>query len=165
MVKSSCDTGNLNKPCLLRWKCLTTSRFSRRLIIILNLTQMEWLVSWVRLGVLDMRIKTKITASHTLNEKRNKQTKRKQQQQQQQQQHSPQELHGNTGIDWSHWEQFVLIFSKTADCIVQRAHAFFQSLPIHAQLCISKNRSFFLVFSRSLAHREKKKATSYCLLI
>ena len=77
MVKSSCDTGNLNKPCLLRWKCLTTSRFSRRLIIILNLTQMEWLVSWVRLGVLDMRIKTKITASHTLNEKRNKQTKRK----------------------------------------------------------------------------------------
>ena len=87
----------------------------------------------------------------------NKQTKRKQQQQQ----HSPQELHGNTGIDWSHWEQFVLIFSKTADCIVQRAHAFFQSLPIHAQLCISKNRSFFLVFSRSLAHGEKK---SYIVL-
>ena len=41
----------------------------------------------------------------------NKQTKRKQQQQQQQ--HSPQELHGNTGIDWSHWEQFVLIFSRS----------------------------------------------------
>ena len=45
---------------------------------------------------------------------------------------------------------------KTADCIVPRAHAFFQSLPIHAQLCISKNRSFFLVFSRSLARGEKK---------
>ena len=59
---------------------------------------------WVRSGVLDMRIKTKITASHTLNEKTNKQTKRKQQQQQQQQQHSPQELHGNTGIDWNHFE-------------------------------------------------------------
>ena len=43
----------------------------------LNLTQMEWLISWVGLGVLDMRIKTKITASHTFNEKRNKQTKRK----------------------------------------------------------------------------------------
>ena len=52
-----------------------------------------------------MRIKTKITASHTLNEKTNKQTKRKQQQQQQQQQqHSPQELHGNTGIDRNHFE-------------------------------------------------------------
>ena len=51
---------------------------------------------------------------------------------------------------------------KTADCIVPRAHAFFQSLPIHAQLCISKNRSFFLVFSRSLAHGEKKK--SYIVL-
>ena len=50
---------------------------------------------------------------------------------------------------------------KTADCIVPRAHAFFQSLPIHAQLCISKNRSFFLVFSRSLAHGEKK---SYIVL-
>ena len=61
---------------------------------------MEWLVSWVRLGVLDMRIKTKIIASHTLNEKTNKQTKRKQQQQQ----HSPQELHGNTGIDRNHFE-------------------------------------------------------------
>ena len=34
---------------------------------------MEWLISWVGLGVLDMRIKTKITASHTFNEK-NKQT-------------------------------------------------------------------------------------------
>ena len=45
--------------------------------------------------VLDVRIKTKITASHTLNEKTNKQTKRKQKHQQ----HSPQELHGNTGID------------------------------------------------------------------
>ena len=55
---------------------------------------------WVRSGVLDMRIKTKITASHTLNEKTNKQTKRKQQQQQ----HSPQELHGNTGIDRNHFE-------------------------------------------------------------
>ena len=61
----------------------------------------------------------------------------------------------------SFWEQFVLIFLKTADCIVPRAHAFFQSLPIHAQLCISKNRSFFLVFSRSLAHGEKK---SYIVL-
>ena len=40
----------------------------------LNLTQMEWLFSWVGLGVLEMRIKTKITASHTLNEKTNKQT-------------------------------------------------------------------------------------------
>ena len=40
----------------------------------LDLTQMEWLLSWVGLGVLDMRIKTKITASHTLNEKTNKQT-------------------------------------------------------------------------------------------
>ena len=156
MVKSSCDTGNLNKPCLLRWKCLTTSRFSRRLIIILNLTQMEWLVSWVRLGVLDMRIKTKITASHTLNEKRNKQTKRKK---------TTTTL--TTRTTWkyrnwlkSFWEQFVLIFLKTADFIVPRAHAFFQSLPIHAQLCISKNRSFFLVFSRSLAHREKKKLHS-----
>ena len=153
MVKSSCDTGNLNKPCLLRWKCLTTSRFSRRLIIILNLTQMEWLVSWVRLGVLDMRIKTKITASHTLNEKRNKQAKRKQQQQQ----HTTRTTWKYRNSSKSFWEQFVLNFLKTADCIVPRAHAFFQSLPIHAQLCISKNRSFFLVFLRSLAHGEKKK--------
>ena len=54
---------------------------------------------------------------------------------------------------------------KTADCIVPRAHAFFQSLPIHAQLCISKNRSFFLVFSRSLAHGKKKKEKkSYIVL-
>ena len=43
----------------------------------LNLTQMEWLFSWVGLGVLEMRIKTKITASHTLNEKTNKQTNKK----------------------------------------------------------------------------------------
>ena len=58
---------------------------------------------WVYM--LDMRIKTKITASHTLNEKRNKQAKRKQQQQQQQQQqHTPQELHGNTAIDRNHFE-------------------------------------------------------------
>ena len=45
-----------------------------------------------------MRIKTKITASRTLNEKRNKQTQRKQQQ------HTPQELHGNTAIDQNHFE-------------------------------------------------------------
>ena len=160
MVKSSCDNGNLNKPCLLRWKCLTTSWFSRCLIIF-NLTQMEWLVSWVKSGVSDMRIKTKITASHTLNKKRNKQTNKK-----------TTTITLTTRTTWkyskwskSFWEQFVLTFSKTADCIGPRAHAFFQSLPIHAQLCISKNRSFFLVFSRSLAHREKKKATSYCLLI
>ena len=106
-----------------------------------------------------MRIKTKITASHTLNEKRNKQTNKKK---------TTTTTTLTTRTTWkyrnwlkSFWEQFVLNFLKTADCIVPRAHAFFQSLPIHAQLCISKNRSFFLVFSRSLAHGEKK---SYMVL-
>ena len=47
-------------------------------LMIFNLTQMEWLVSWVKSGVLDMRIKTKITASHTLNKK---ETNKQQQQQ------------------------------------------------------------------------------------
>ena len=107
-----------------------------------------------------MRIKTKITASHTLNEKRNKQTKRK----------KTTTTTLTTRTTWkygnwlkSFWEQFVLIFFMHFICIafMHFTHAFFQSLPIHAQLCISKNRSFFLVFSRSLAHGEKK---SYIVL-
>ena len=112
---------------------------------------------WVRSGVLDMRIKTKITASHTLNEKTNKQTNK--------QETTTTTIALTTRTTWkyskwskSFWEQFVLTFSKTADCIGPRAHAFFLSLAIHAQLCISKNRSFFLVFSKSLAHGKKKKS-------